>query len=102
MSDLNKNNKELTQVDLNTFANAQNLRVKIETIEEEQPEDAKLRRWKDKCLFIVTLTSISIVFLICIGLLIFNQNSPYAGIALNAVIALTTALAGYYVRGKTK
>lgn len=67
----------------------------------EEPEDAKLRRFKDKCLFIATLWAFAIMFGLCIIFLSLNPNSPHAGTALNGVIGLTLALAGYYVRGKT-
>jgi hypothetical protein len=67
----------------------------------EDPHDAKLRRFKDKWLFIATLIAIAIVFGTCIGFLLLKQDSPYTGIALNGVIGLAMALAGYYVRGKT-
>ena len=67
----------------------------------EDPHDAKLRRFKDKWLFVATLVAIMIVFLTCLGFLTLQQNSPYTGIALNGVIGLGMALAGYYVRGKS-
>lgn len=61
----------------------------------EDPHDAKLRRFKDQWLFIAT------VFGTCIGFLLLKQDSQYTGIALNGIIGLAMALAGYYVRGKT-
>jgi hypothetical protein len=67
----------------------------------EDPEDAKLRRFKERWLFMATLVAIATVFIVCINFLILKQNSPYTGIALNGVIGLAMALAGYYVRGKT-
>ena len=63
----------------------------------EDPHDAKLRRFKDKWLFIATLIGIAIVFGTCIGFLLLKQDSQYT---LNGVIGLALALAGYYVRGK--
>ncbi len=67
----------------------------------EDPEDGRLRRFKEKWLFIATLIAIAIVFGVCIGFLALKQDSPYTGIALNGVIGLAMALVGYYVRGKT-
>lgn len=75
--------------------------VKAQSKTNEHPDDAKLRRFKDKWLFIATLISIAIVFSTCIAFLLLKQDSPHTGIALNGVIGLTMALAGYYVRGKT-
>jgi hypothetical protein len=66
----------------------------------ESPEDAQLRRFKEKWLFIITLLAITTVFVVCINYLILKQESPYTGIALNGVIGLAMALAGYYVRGR--
>ena len=103
-SDENNNKKStqgLPQVDLNAFANTEKFDVQIKSRGKEEPEDAHLRRFKDKWLFISTLTAIAMVFAICIFFLLLKQDSPYAGIALNGVIGLAMALAGYYVRGKT-
>jgi hypothetical protein len=73
--------------------------VTITTKKIEALEDASLRRFKDKWLFIATLVALGIVFGACISFLILQPGSPYIGIALNGVIGLTMALAGYYVRG---
>ena len=74
--------------------------VKAQSKTNEHPEDAKLRRFKDKWLFIATLIAIAIVFGTCIGFLLLKQDSPYTGIAMNGVIGLAMALVGYYVRGR--
>ncbi len=94
-------NHDLPQVNLNAFADTEKYSLEIKTKEKEHPDDAKLRRFKDKGLFIATLASISVAFCTCIGFLILNHDSQYTGIALNGVIGLTMALTGYYVRGKT-
>ena len=96
-----KSTQGLPQVDLAAFANTEKFRLKIESKEHEDPNDAKLRRFKDKWLFIATLIAIGIVFAACIGFLLLKQDSPYTGVALNGVIGLAMALAGYYVRGKS-
>lgn len=75
--------------------------LKAESKKIEDHEDAKLRRFKKKWLFISTLIALVIVFGICIIFLILKPDSPYMGIALNGVIGLTMALAAYYVRGIT-
>ena len=102
-ADENNNNKksmqDLPQVDLNAFADKFDLQIRSRG--REEPEDAHLRRFKDRWLFIATLIAITTVFGICISFLLLKQDSPYTGIALNGVIGLTMALAGYYVRGKT-
>ena len=101
-TDNNKiNNHGLPQINLNAFADTERYSVEIKSKEKEHPNDAKLRRFKDKGLFIATLVSISVAFCTCIGFLILRHDSPYTGIALNGVIGLTMALTGYYVRGKT-
>jgi hypothetical protein len=67
----------------------------------EDLEDAKLRRFKDRWLFITTLIALAIVFAVCINFLVIKPDSPYTGIALNGVIGLAMGLAGFYVRGRT-
>lgn len=66
----------------------------------EDPEDAKLRRFKERWLFVATLVALAIVFSTCIAFPTLKPDSVYTGIALNGVIGLAMALAGYYVRGK--
>ena len=80
---------------------AEHYHITMEPKKNEDPADAYLRRFKDKSLFIATLIAFALIFGICIIFLIFKPDSPYAGTALNGVIGLTLALAGYYVRGKT-
>ncbi len=91
MSDIN-NIKE--------FLNQFNFTAEFKNIENH--EDAKLRRFKDKWLFITTLISLGLMFMTCIGFLLLKKDSVYAGAALNGIIGLTIALCGYYVRGKTR
>ncbi len=80
----------------------QHMNLKFESkVPAEDPEDGKLRRFKDKWLFIATLLALAMVFSVCISFLIFKSDTVYTGIALNGVIGLAMALAGYYVRGKT-
>ncbi|OGT42003.1 MAG: hypothetical protein A3F42_04370 [Gammaproteobacteria bacterium RIFCSPHIGHO2_12_FULL_37_34] len=87
----------MTNINLEELA--AHLDVHIKSKNKEEPEDAKLRRFKDKWLFIATIAAICIVFIVCIALMILQPN--FAGIALNGIIGLTMALAGYYVRGKS-
>lgn len=85
---------------LNDWINHPDVHITINKNSQEPQEDANLRRFKDKWLFIATLISFAIMFCICIGFLILEPNSSYIGIVLNGIIGLTLALAGYYVRGK--
>ena len=80
---------------------ATHLDVHIKSKQKEDPNDAKLRRFKDKWLFIATIIAIAIMYFVCIWLLIMKPDSSYPGIALNGIIGITMALAGYYVRGKS-
>jgi len=78
----------------------QHMNLKLESKRPtEDIQDADLRRFKDKWLFVVTLVAIALVFSVCTGFIIVNPNSSHAGIALNGIIGLTMALAGYYIRG---
>jgi len=87
----------MTNINLEELA--AHLDVHIKSKNQEEPEDAKLRRFKDRWLFVATLTAIAMVFIVCIVLIMLKSN--FAGIALNGIIGLTMALAGYYVRGKS-
>ena len=75
--------------------------ITINKSPQETQEDAKLRRFKDKSLLIATLIAFAIMYVVCIVIMVLLPNSSYVGTALNGVIGLTLALAGYYVRGKT-
>jgi len=66
----------------------------------EDPEDAKLRRFKDKGLFLATMSAVAILFSVSIWVVIFQNDSPKGTLAMNSLVALTTALIAYYVRGK--
>lgn len=88
---------------LSDWVNHPDILVTITKSPQEKAEDAKLRRFKDKWLFIVTQLMIIAVFIVCavFTFLSFRTNSPYTGIALNGVIGIGLAIAGYYVRGRT-
>jgi hypothetical protein len=79
---------------------ATHLDVNIKSKQKEDPDDASLRRFKEKWLFITTIVAIAITYFVGFFFLIIKPVSSYSGIALNGIIGLTMALAGYYVRGK--
>jgi hypothetical protein len=72
-------------------------RFNVQSKSNESEDDAKLRRFREKWLFISTLISIGIMYLCCSYFILF---SSYPEIALNGIMGLTMALIGYYVRGK--
>lgn len=79
----------------------QDFNISIYSKKPEDPEDAALRRFKDRILFIATMIAFAIMYAVCILFMTLQPNSQYIGGALNGVTGLTLALAGYYVRGKT-
>ncbi len=87
----------------NDWVNHPDIILSITKTPQEKAEDAKLRRFKEKWLFLVTLFVIIGIFFICgaFVFLTFRTNSSYTGIALNGIIGIGLALAGYYVRGKS-
>lgn len=94
--------KEEERFSLYDWVSHPDLVVSIKKSPQEKMEDAVLRRFKEKWLFILTIFIIIGMFFIC-GFFVFlsyKDNSPYTGIALNGVIGIALALAGYYVRGK--
>ena len=75
--------------------------VKAQSKMIEHPDDARLRRFKDKWLFITTLVLILFSF-VGWGLFItLRPDSPQLNIVLNGGFGLVMALSGYYVRGKS-
>lgn len=74
--------------------------VKAQSKSTEDPNDANLRRFKDKWLFIVTLILILFSFIGWGFFIALRPDSPQLGIVLNGGFGLVMALAGYYVRGK--
>ncbi len=74
--------------------------VKAQSKITEDPNDANLRRFKDKWLFIITLMLILLSFIGWILFITLRPDSPQLSIVLNAGFGLLMALVGYYVRGK--
>ena len=87
--------------DINLDDLAKHFNISMDSKKPEDPKDSDLRRFKDRYLFIATLVAFAVMFTVCVAVMILQADSPYAGTALNGVIGLTMALAGYYVRGKT-
>lgn len=93
-------NNSLPKAALDAFAETKNLRIKIESVHDEHEDDASLRRFKDKWLFLITLLLILGAFIGLVLFVVLRPDSPQAGIAINSGMGLVMALAGYYVRGK--
>lgn len=100
MNHSNNNNNSFPKAALDAFAETGNFRIKIESIHNEHQEDALLRRFKDKWLFLVTLFIILVAFIGLVLFIAFQHDSPQIGIAISSGMGLVMALAGYYVRGK--
>lgn len=68
----------------------------------EDENDAKLRRFKDRYLFLATVILLCLGFSVCalIALLTFKNNPQLSSTALNGVIGIGLGMAGYYVKGK--
>lgn len=67
----------------------------------EHPDDAKLRRFKDKWLFLVTVGVIIFSFVGWILFIVLRPDSPQLSIVLNGGFGLVMALAGYYIGGRS-
>lgn len=74
--------------------------VKAHTKIIENIEDANLRRFKDKWLFITTIILILFSFICWILFVVLRPDSPHINIVLNSGFGLVMALCGYYVKGK--
>lgn len=66
----------------------------------EHQDDARLRRFKDKWLFLITLLLIVFSFIGWILFIFFRPDSPHLALVLNAGFGLVMGLCGYYVRGR--
>jgi hypothetical protein len=84
---------------LNEWVNHPDTHVQISKIPQENLDDAKLRRFKEKILFIAGLNTICCVFLISIW---FIFKDPHNTVAMNSAFGIATGFAGYIMRGKTK
>ena len=92
-------NHDNNDIDVNAISKTGKYKIKIESIDNEHEDDAALRRKKDWFLFLSMLLSLFIVFGVCI-VIIFSSKSSLTSPALNAIITLSLALAGYYAGGK--
>lgn len=76
----------------------QDLEFSMKKLSPEKNEDAALRRFKDKLLFIATLLIIVSVMLFSMGYVILKPDSTTVGLAFNGLFGLTMLLAGYSVK----
>ncbi len=76
--------------------------LKAESKKVEDHDDAKLRRFKERWLFIATLLSLMVMYATCVTFILIVPDSSHVSTALNGVVGLTIALLGYYARGKTQ
>lgn len=87
----------LPKADLNAFVEKGNYRIKLESIEVEHPQDAKLRRLKELVLFLVALLMILGVFCFCLFVVFSpiysSEEKKWATTALGIILsALVTYL----------
>lgn len=87
-------------LNLNSLISQQKYQIKINSENFEDPNDADLRRFKDKWLFIVTMILIMFSFIGWFMFIALNPDSRYLGNVINAGFGLLMALVGYYVGTK--
>jgi hypothetical protein len=75
--------------------------VKAQSRVTEHEDDAKLRRFKDKWLFMMTMIVILFSFAGWILFIAMRPDSPHLALVLNGGFGLVMGLCGYYVRAKT-
>ncbi len=73
---MQSNNDSFPKAALDAFAETGNLRIKIESVHDEHQDDALLRRFKDKWLFLVTLFLIIGAFIGLVLFVVFYPDSP--------------------------
>jgi hypothetical protein len=76
----------------------QDTEVVIKKSKTENSEDAKLRRFKEKYVFMIGLAVICVFFLICVY---FVFQSPSNSIAMSSAFGIVMGFSGYILRGKT-
>lgn len=63
----------------------------------ENPDDAKLRRFKEKWTFVTGCGALVILFLTCVYLAVTSTNNQ---LAINTAFSIASGFAGYMLRGK--
>lgn len=84
--------------DINLLLKNSDMEIVVKKVIPENSEDAFLRRFKDRFILIVGIGVISIVFLLCIFLIIQNSSNTTA---INSAFGIATGFAGYILRGKS-
>ena len=91
---MKNNEKELSgppQADLNAFVEKGNYRVKVETIEIENPHDGRIRRLKEIVLFFVALLMVLGIFGFCLFVVFSstynNDEKKWATTALGVILS---------------
>lgn len=89
-----KNKQELPQASVDAVVKKGNYRLKLETIEEEHPQDAKIRRMKDVVLFFIALLIVVSLSAFCIFVIFshkFNGDdkkwaTTFLGVVISSLI----------------
>lgn len=94
----NRDSTSSSQISLNNIEN--NYQVSITSKTREDPEEGSHRRHKEICLLYLFIFGAVIAYLGCVLVIVFKTNNELSSVGLNGIIGLTSALAGYYVRGR--
>jgi len=80
----------------NVDLNDTGLKVEISTA--ETPEDADLRRWKEKIIFIVTLVVLGVVFATALFFVLTDKTPETQRYSWSALTAVISGVIGYKVK----
>jgi hypothetical protein len=76
--------------------------VDVSVSPQETTEDAMHRRWKDKILFVFGIGCLALLFLTCLGILSFgNQSVDEKKMWLSVLISLVTGMVGFVIGKKS-
>jgi hypothetical protein len=75
--------------------------VDVSVSPQETPDDANHRRWKDRVMFLASLGCLLALFLTCLYVLVFGNQSPEEKkIWAGALVSLASGMVGYAIGKK--
>ena len=75
--------------------------VDVSVSPQETADDANHRRWKDKVMFLVSLMALVLLFVTCLGVLVFGaQSTDEKKIWAGVLVSLTSGMIGYVIGKK--
>ncbi len=92
----------MSNIDLNELAKSHHLELTLTASQEEDPGDARIRRFKEIALFLLSILLVVCVFLFCVYILFSTQASAVdQKWATTLIGAIISGLLGYLTGKRT-